>query len=91
MESFLGAGLLSRTLWRKLESIGKHGGDRSSVTQSLYRLDSFFTSSSVSPSIGNFRPNPGNGFSFTNTSLSQVLNLILRIGSDSVGLEKKSH
>jgi hypothetical protein len=85
METFLGAGLPPRTLWRNLES---------SVTQSTDRLNSFFTSSSgshrppVSPSVGNFQPNPGDGFSFSNTNMSKVLKSILGIGSDSVGLDE---
>jgi hypothetical protein len=96
METCLGAGLLSRTLWRNLESVGLHGGDRSSVTESPDRLNSFFKSSSglhrppVSPSMGNFRINPGNGLSFANTIMSEVLNSILGIGSDSVGLDEIS-
>jgi hypothetical protein len=46
-----GAGLLSRTLWRNLESVGLHGEDRSSVTQSPDRLSSFFTFSTVLLSV----------------------------------------
>jgi hypothetical protein len=38
--------------------------------------------------VGNFRPNPGDGFSFAKTNMSEVLNSILGIGSDSVGLGK---
>jgi hypothetical protein len=83
METFLGTGLPSGTLWKNLESVGLHGGYRSSVTQSPDRLHSF--SRLV---VGNFRPNPGDGFSFAKTNMSEVLNSILGIGSDSVGLGK---
>jgi hypothetical protein len=38
--------------------------------------------------MGNFQLNPGNGFSFANTNMSEALNSILGIGSDSVGLDE---
>jgi hypothetical protein len=38
--------------------------------------------------MGNFRLNPGNGFSFANTNVSEVLTSILGIGSDLVGLDE---
>jgi hypothetical protein len=38
--------------------------------------------------MGHFRLNPGDEFSFANTNTSEVLNSILGIGSNSVGLDE---